>query len=250
MKQVVIHDFDDWRTTARRLITSNIQPHGIVWESERQRSLFDETLPLADQHKQITVPKAFMTLAKTVACFRSEEKWGLLYQVLWRIVHGERHVLQLCTDNDVIRLRTMARGVRRDIHKMQAFVRFRQITNEENCFMAWYQPTHLIVAAAAPFFVRRFAPMKWSIVTPDASAHWNSETLRFDQGLPRRCAPSTDDMEVLWKTYYRHIFNPTRINVKAMKSEMPVKYWHALPEAQAIPTLLQTANHPCKTFSR
>lgn len=241
MKQVVVHDFEDWRTKARHLLTSHIQPHDVVWESERQISLLDETLPFTGQHKQITVPKGFIILAKTVACYRGEEKWSLLYHVLWRIVHGERHVLQLCTDNDVLRLRTMTQKIHRDIHKMKAFVRFRRVSDRVNCFVAWYQPTHLIVPATAPFFARRFATMKWLILTPDASVHWNGEILRFDQGLPCCCAPSADDMETLWKTYYRHIFNPTRINVKAMKLEMPVKYWHCLPEAQIIPTLITSS---------
>ncbi|WP_065335317.1 DUF4130 domain-containing protein [Tritonibacter mobilis] len=50
-----------------------------------------------------------------------------------------------------------------------------------------------------------------------------------------------DASEALWTTYFIHIFNPARVKIGAMKSEMPLKYWKNLPEARAIPTMLQDA---------
>ena len=41
--------------------------------------------------------------------------------------------------------------------------------------------------------------------------------------------------------YYRNIFNPARLKVKAMQAEMPKKYWKNLPEAAAIPEMIATA---------
>jgi DNA polymerase len=38
--------------------------------------------------------------------------------------------------------------------------------------------------------------------------------------------------------YYRSIFNPARVKVKAMQSEMPKKYWANLPEAELIGGLI------------
>ena len=54
----------------------------------------------------------------------------------------------------------MAKAVRRDKHKMHAFVRFREVGRERNAhYVAWFEPEHHIVEAAAPFFARRFADM-------------------------------------------------------------------------------------------
>ncbi|MEO1160239.1 MAG: UdgX family uracil-DNA binding protein, partial [Pseudomonadota bacterium] len=50
-----------------------------------------------------------------------------------------------------------------------------------------------------------------------------------------------DASEELWITYFRNIFNPARLKVQAMQSEMPMKYWKNLPEAAAIPDLIATA---------
>ena len=48
-------------------------------------------------------------------------------------------------------------------------------------------------------------------------------------------------MEEVWRTYFASIFNPARLKVAMMKSEMPVKYWRNLPEAELIPSLIRGA---------
>ncbi len=183
-----------------------------------------------------------MRLAKTVACYRGEERWALLYRVLWRIVHGEHELLEIAIDDDVHRLLAMERRVRFDRHKMTAFVRFREVQADDGPhYVAWYTPDHYIVRETAPFFARRFATLRWSILTPDTSAHWNGEMLSFTPGVEVSEAPAADDLEDLWRTYYRNIFNPARIKLNAMKKEMPVRFWDVLPETQDIPELLQSA---------
>ena len=129
------------------------------------------------------------------------------------------------------------------MHKMKAFVRFRRIPDADpEQFAAWHKPDHYIVEAMAPWFAERFASMHWSILTPDQSAHWDGETITFSPGVPRSEAPDDDALEDLWRDYYRSIFNPARVKVKAMKAEMPVRHWATLPEAQIIPELLAKAD--------
>ncbi len=126
---------------------------------------------------------------------------------------------------------------------MTAFVRFREVAREgdEPAFVAWFEPEHHILRLTAPFFVRRFASQVFSILTPEASAHWDGTTLRFGPGASRRDAPDGDRLEALWLTYYANIFNPARLKVDMMKSEMPVKYWKNLPEAALITPLIRDA---------
>jgi DNA polymerase len=83
--------------------------------------------------------------------------------------------------------------------------------------------------------------MRWSILTPDRCAHWNGDELTFTEGVDRSMAPSEDQVERLWLTYYGNIFNPARLKVHAMQAEMPKKYWRNLPEAAVIPALLREA---------
>ena len=90
--------------------------------------------------------------------------------------------------------------------------------------------------------MRRFTAMNWSILTPEASAHWDGEQLAFGPGAVRADAPAPKDaLEDLWRGYYASIFNPARLKVAAMKGEMAVKYWRNLPEAPLIGPLIKDA---------
>jgi DNA polymerase len=53
--------------------------------------------------------------------------------------------------------------------------------------------------------------------------------------------PAEDAVEVAWLTYYASIFNPARLKVAMMQSEMPKKYWRNLPEAELIAPLIRRA---------
>ena len=234
---------EPWREVARAALAAGIHPDQLAWrDADRPRELhaLDE-LP-ARRGCQIRVPSAFLELASSVICHSSSERYALLYRLLWRLVHGERALLQIAIDPDVEHARDMAKAVRRDLHKMRAFVRFRRVEGvEPEQFVAWFEPDHHIVETNAPFFQRRFAAMRWSILTPRRSVHWNGETLHLGPGARRADAPAGDALEDLWRTYYAHIFNPARLKVEAMRAEMPKKYWQNLPEAGAIGGLIRDA---------
>jgi DNA polymerase len=133
----------------------------------------------------------------------------------------------------------MAKAVRRDAHKMHAFVRFREIEGPRH--VAWFEPDHFIEEAEAGFFIRRFAQLRWSIATPRVSLHWDGESLSIGPAGRRDELPPADAGEALWRAYFRAIFNPARLKPAAMRSEMPQKYWKNLPEAQDIPRLMAEA---------
>ena len=137
----------------------------------------------------------------------------------------------------------MAKDVRRDMHKMHAFVRFREVRAEgDECrYVAWFEPDHHIVRSNAGFFVRRFANMAWSILTPELSVHWDGVTVTESPGAVRADAPDGDPVEEVWKTYYASIFNPARVKTKAMLKEMPKKYWKNMPETGLVVPLLAGA---------
>jgi DNA polymerase len=100
---------------------------------------------------------------------------------------------------------------------MRAFVRFRAVPfDDAPWYVAWFEPQHHIVELNAPFFVDRFAGMRWSILTPDRCAHWDGTNVTFTAGVSRAEAPQADDVEPLWLQYYAHIFNPARVKTHAM----------------------------------
>ena len=248
MHIVTPEDYADWRDAARKFLRAEVPPGAVRFnEDNGQSSLFgdeggDDALPPATETKRNSVPKEFLSVSETVGYHRDPERWNLLYRILWRLTHGENHLLEITTDEEVHRMTTMAQAVRRDTHKMKAFVRFRKVVRDDvEHFIAWHRPDHRIVHRVAPFFARRFKGMHWTILTPAESVVWDQQSLKFGPGVARSEAPDSDELEDLWLTYYGSIFNPARIKTNMMKSEMPVKHWPTLPETKIIDDLLEDA---------
>lgn len=234
---------DAWRAMARRAWEAGVPPEDVDWTGEAQQGLlaWPALVDAPRRRTGLAVPVDFMALAEAALCHRDSERHGLLYRILWRIGAGERHLLERATDADVFRARQWEKAVRRGVHKMKAFVRFRAVPGTVDTFVAWFEPEHWIVDRVAPFFLRRFAGMCWSIVTPYRSLHWDGVALHTGPGGQRGDVPAEDAHEDLWKTYYANIFNPARLNTTMMRQEMPQKYWHLLPETQLLPTLVRDA---------
>lgn len=237
-------DFDEWRTAARRFALANVAAEEIDWCVAGQAASllpFDE-LPTVDLARPFSVPRAFLEMADSAILHRDGERFALLYNLLLRVRQRPSR-MEDRADPLVRRVEALARGVRRDIHKMRAFVRFREVEEDGGTsrFVAWFEPDHHIVRANAGFFVRRFASMRWSILTPEASIHWDGNTLSEGPGATRSDTPASDPVEEVWKSYYAAIFNPARLKQRAMLSEMPKKYWRNLPEAALIPEMVAGA---------
>ncbi len=246
--------FEGWRSEARRLVAEGMHPDDLIWNdgTDGQAELFGgadrahQRAPDETNGAIVRVGRRFMEGARLVACHRDETRWALLYRVLYRMVReGERHLLDVDSDADVRRMFEMAKAVRRDCHKMTAFVRFRKVGEApgggRERFVAWFEPDHHIVERCAPFFAKRFTGMDWSILTPERCAHWDGWRLWFSEGADASAAPTEDALDEIWRSYYKSIFNPARLKVNAMKAEMPQKYWKNLPEARLIPGLIAEA---------
>lgn len=243
-------DFAGFRASARCLLQEGVAPEDIHWEQAcGTRSLFaDPDSDASPSSARFTVPAAFLRLAETVVLHSDPDRFALLYRLLWRL-RNERRLLEVSMDADVARAHLMAKAIHRDIHKMHAFVRFRQVPGvEPRAFIAWFEPQHHIVEAASPFFVRRFANTPWAIVTPERRASWNLHELSFGPGGSRSEVPSEDAAEDLWRSYYASIFNPARLKVNSMRAHMPQKYWRNLPESPLIPELIARSRQRTETM--
>ena len=238
-------DFEGWRDAARRLCAGNVPPSEVSWTMPgRGSSLFGGAgLEGVEAKRDVKATKPFLELARRIICHRDEARFGRLYSALCKLQH-QPALLSNRLDPDVEWLMNADKAIRRDVHKMHAFVRFRKAGEGEDGrerYAAWFEPTHRITTIGAPFFQRRFPNMDWVIVTPEASAVWNGKTLTYRPGGKREDVPADDKVEDQWKTYFQAIFNPARLKVSAMTSEMPKKYWKNMPEAALIPDMIASA---------
>lgn len=243
-------DFAEWRDAARDLLRQGLAPQHVDWTTQNATDLFAAP-PLPAQRKTpqgqpLFVPKPFIELAEQLICHSDPARFALAYRLLWRL-QSEKTLLHIPSDPDVSRAHRMVKSVHRDEHKMTAFVRFKEVPSQtaqraRRTFVAWFEPDHYIVHCTAPFFRRRFGDMDWVIATPKGTASWDGENLRVD-AEPAPKPDLHDDADDLWQTYFANIFNPARLKVKAMQTQMPKKYWKNLPEAELIPDLIATAEN-------
>ncbi len=247
-------DFDVWRERARGLLARGVAPERVRWTSVGDLFEVVSTAP-PTQALAIRVPKKFLDLGRLVICHRDASRFALLYRLLTRLA-AEPRTLERATDADVLQLDAMARTVARDRHKMTAFVRFREIIEPERekpRYVAWFEPSHFIEELTAPFFVDRYASMDFAILTPRRSILWSAGELgdakepgsegqlAFGPGARREDVPDADGFSEAWNAYFRSTFNPARLKPRAMRREMPEKYWANMPETRQIAGMMAAA---------
>jgi DNA polymerase len=234
-----------FQAEARRLLAERVPPERVVWRvAGSETDLFAAPPTRAAAKGSVSLPRAAVELAGAAIHHSDPARFGLVYAFLFRSL-TDRGLADDPADAQVAQLRRMEKAIRRDAHKMHAFVRFRQLEAEgegqKPRYVAWFEPDHHIVEREAPFFIRRFANMDWAIITPRKSIRWEGGRLEVGPGGRREDVPQADAFEEAWRTYYASIFNPARVMAKAMRAEMPKKYWRNLPEAALIPQLIEGA---------
>lgn len=239
-------DVDGWRAHVRSAIARGIAPERIRWVvgeggGDLLASAGVDLKPVREP-AALSVPKGALPLVSTALLHSDAERFVLCHRLIADLAARARR-LDDRADALVARIEALSKSVRRDIHKMHAFVRFRAVESDDGGqrYVAWFEPEHHIVRANAGFFVNRFAAMRWSILTPELSLHWDGERLSEGPGAVRGDAPDGDPVEDTWRRYYASIFNPARVKVKAMLKEMPKKYWANMPETSLIPELIAGA---------
>ena len=202
-------DLAGFREEARTLLAHQVPPEQVDWLTAPNCDQFAAVVP-ADPRGSRHVPRAamaivpasFLRLCEVVVLHRDPERFALLYRLLWRLVH-EPGLRSDPVDADMLAAQQMGQAVRRDLHKIKAFLRLRPVqdgtADRLPLHLGWFEPAHHILEAAAPWFVRRFAQQRWAILTPERSVRWTpaSERLEFGPGVPGAPVPHPDDAFLL-----------------------------------------------------
>ena len=243
-------DWAGFSRAVRALRAEGVAPEQVAWRIDGADEPTPDLFAARDERRAadlpasgaLPLPRGLVDAAREVFLHASAERLPLIHRLALRIA-GDPLAWQDPLHEDRLQFERLQREVRREIHKMHAFVRFRRIECPETGVrhVAWFEPGHHVLEAAAPFFARRFATLRWAILTPRVGVEWDGRALAGLPGARREDAPAADAGEALWLDYYRAIFNPARVKVAMMKKEMPVRFWKNLPEAAAVPELLAQA---------
>jgi DNA polymerase len=215
-------DLAGFREEARALLAHQIPPEAVQWQTSHAQNadFFADASGAAERPHgapkaaSAIVPASFLRLCEVVVLHHDPDRFALLYRLLWRLVH-EPALRNNPVDADMLHAHQMAQAVRRDVHKMKAFVRFREIDigAAQTLHAAWYEPTHHILEAAAPWFAKRLHDARWVMFTPTSSVESDGRKLHFGPGLPRAEVPAANAADAEWLRAYRQVFGDRAIAV-------------------------------------
>src|SRR3954471_4782665 len=141
-------DLAGFREEARVLLAQQVPPEDVHWLTART----DDSDPFADpgspadsrphsvpRAASAIVPASFLRLCEIVVLHHDPDRFALLYRLLWRLVH-EPGLRNNPIDADMLHAHQMGQSVRRDMHKMKAFLRFRPVSDGQgqSLHLAWF----------------------------------------------------------------------------------------------------------------
>ena len=240
MREVVLRgetDWDGWRAAARALVLDGVPPEAIAWRVGE-----GPAAPPEGRAGGFALPRALVALAAQAIQARDPDRFALLYRLVWR-VHAGEPVMEDRGDPDLPRARRLAFAVRAAAHRMRAELRFAPVADgvpdgEAEAggtrFLGWYAPAQFVLEANALLLARCFPALSVSILTPEASAHWDGGTggvPRFGPGVDP--AAITDDaaLGAFWSLYGAEL-----VTAAGRTS--------ALPEAEALDEPLRPPDRP------
>ena len=257
---IFIHSFAQWRDAARDLLARQVPPHAVQWsETVQSDDLFGgieqaivpyagaaastaESGAAGTAAPMLRVSREMLKMLESAACFRDHDRYAFLYKIVWRWQAGQQDVLS-AADSDGARLNAMVKTVKREIHKMNAYLRFRERDAAAGApqFVAWFEPEHDVLPQVAAHFSRRMGQTSWMIGTPQATMLWDGSRLESGPALMSGPEDIDDSGEAMWLTYYRSTFNPARLNTKVMQGHIASRYWKNMPEGALVPGMIAEA---------
>jgi DNA polymerase len=216
-------DLAGFREEARALLAHQVPPDDVRWQTAQAQNadfFLDPSSPAERSGRGVPkaasaiVPASFLRLCEVVVLHHDPDRFALLYRLLWRLVY-EPTLRNEPLDADMLHAHQMGQSVRRDIHKMKTFVQFREVDAgaAQPVAMAFYEPSHHIMQAIAPWFAKRMPGQRWVIFTPQCCVESDGSKLHFAAGLPRPQAPGARDPASAWLEAYHRVFGERAIAV-------------------------------------
>ena len=178
----------------------------------------------------------------------------LLFRLIERILEEQAGVMEDLRFPPALAVERLVGRVRREVHRMHAFVRFEQ--RQEERYVAYVRPDHNVLPLLGEHFAARYPAMHWAIVdagrnyalrhVPTAARASEEPVLRFVPAAlvqELEVAPEEAIMQTLWRTYFRAVTIPERRNLELQRRHVPRRYWPYLIE-KCVPT-----PHPVGTLS-
>lgn len=244
MSSVYIYDGDfiSLLNTILYLLKNNLHPENIKTEIYHP-SLFENTiyLPILKNEKIIDqIIHAFGQYAMRSIYYvflSEEENKELILYYFFRNALKYRHKIvyyrNLKCVSEVLRI---SNYVRYETHKMKGFLRFKEL--EKKILYAEMEPTNDILFLVSCHFVKRLKNEFWIIKDNKRKIISIYDKKQFvivkeeEFQLSQKESKEEQDIELLWKTFYKTIGIKERKNERCRRNFMPKKYWKYITEVK------------------
>ncbi|MBS7563121.1 TIGR03915 family putative DNA repair protein [Mucilaginibacter sp. Bleaf8] len=139
----------------------------------------------------------------------------------------------------VLRLSEMVRMVRREKHRMEAFIRFQELA--DTTFYSAIEPDFNVLPLLSRHFKDRYTDQKWIIydLKRNYGLYYDLHdvqciALDFSTSSPSNVISAFSENEGLyqrlWQNYFKSVNIPARKNTKLHMRHIPKRYWRHLTE--------------------
>lgn len=135
----------------------------------------------------------------------------------------------------VLKIQDISKKVTCEAHRMLGFIRFTDLHN--NIYYAPIEPDHNLLTLVSPHFANRLATERWIIhdLKRDLASlydngQWIITTFKKDKYLEFNIRDKQEEYENLWKEYFKSAAIEDRLNPKAQRRSMPIRYHKHLTE--------------------
>lgn len=236
-------DFISLLNTILYLLKNNLRPENIKTENYNP-TLFEQTIYLSilKNDKVIDqIMKAFgqYTIRSMYYVFLSEEEnKELILYYFFRNATKYRHKIMYYRNlkcvSEVLRI---SNYVIHEAHKMKGFLRFKEL--QRNILYAEMAPTNDILFLVSCHFAKRLKNEFWIIKDNKRKIISIYDKKQFIivaseefQLSVTKISKEEQNIEALWKTFYKTIGIKERKNDKCRRNFMPKKYWKYITEVK------------------
>jgi len=255
MQTLLVYDgsFAGWLSAVFEVYERKLKEVSVVGNDATQLLAFSEILHIiTDSKKAERVYKGLQArlsegmLYNVYATFLSELEGieNVLLRFVRYVFDSSKNIESDFGNNDVLAVAQTGRKVWREKHRMEAFVRFRQM--RDGLFYAGIEPDYNVLPLIAAHFKSRYADQDWLIydLRRNYGLHYNKDVgnvnetvIEWTESKPQALsADILDDGEMmyqlLWKDYFKHTGIPARKNLKLHLRHVPARYWKHLTEKQ------------------
>lgn len=196
-----------------------------------------------DEKKYTRALRAFATYAGEGAlhdlyyAFRSGEKNKhlVIFDFIRKTLERRANISSDFSCAEVMRFYDLIKRIGTEIHRMKGFVRFSLAVN--GVYYTHFSTDNNIVDLLLPHFAARFSSQPFALhdVKRNIIAMYNGKerrVVKLTEPLSVELENSEETFTELWQTYYRKVTINERLNERAMRGYMPVRYHEHLSEKQ------------------